>query len=144
VTQLQRLLFRHWPQLRDIALSNCASAARRGALARGLEELSDQELSRLALAQLRLARPDDAWAARRDFLTELVVSAYERRTAQRAAINAMPLYPSEAVLWDEAQVGGRVRGGAGTGRGRARVGAGACGRQLAAAPQGGAGAGALG
>ncbi|KAI8476245.1 MAG: hypothetical protein J3K34DRAFT_511964 [Monoraphidium minutum] len=103
VTQLQRLFFRHWPELRDLALSNCAATDGRDALRRGLGELDDAALARLVCGQLRLAREDDAWAGRRDFLEEVVVAAYERRRSQRAAINAMPLYPSEAVLWDEAQ-----------------------------------------
>jgi hypothetical protein len=105
VTQLQRLFFRHWPQLKDLALSNCAAVDKRDALRRELGALADDELARLVCRQLRLASESDPWAARREFLEEVVVSAYERRRGQRAAINAMPLYPSEAVLWDEAQVG---------------------------------------
>lgn len=106
MTQLQRLLFRHWPQLQELALSNAGSACARDGLKRALRELDDEALTTLAVSQLRLARPEDPWAGRRDFLEELVISAYERRKSQRAAINAMPLYPSEAVLWDEAQVRG--------------------------------------
>ncbi|KIY91735.1 Intron-binding protein aquarius [Monoraphidium neglectum] len=105
VTQLQRLFFRHWPQLKDLALSNCAAVDKRDALRRELGALADDELARLVCRQLRLASESDPWAARREFLEEVVVSAYERRRGQRAAINAMPLYPSEAVLWDEAQCG---------------------------------------
>ena len=103
-TQLQRLLFKHWPQLRDAALASAGAASEPAALRRSLRELDDAALKRLATAQLRLARADDPWTERRDFLEELVVGAYARRRGQRAAINAMPLYPSEAVLWDEAQL----------------------------------------
>ena len=31
----------------------------------------------------------------------MVVSAFEKRRSQRQAINEMPLYPNEDVLWDE-------------------------------------------
>jgi hypothetical protein len=68
VTQLQRLLFRHWPQLQDLALANCGTVERRDELRRGLGALSDDELSRLAVTQLRLADAADPWAARREFL----------------------------------------------------------------------------
>lgn len=40
----------------------------------------------------------------RDFLLDVVVSAYQRRASQRAAINAMPLYPTEGLLWDTTQI----------------------------------------
>ena len=35
---------------------------------------------------------------------EVVVSKYERRRSQTETVNAMPLYPTEAILWDENQV----------------------------------------
>ena len=41
---------------------------------------------------------------RRDFLEDVLVAAFEKRRSQTAAINAMPLYPTERVLWDENQV----------------------------------------
>jgi hypothetical protein len=58
----------------------------------------------------------------RDFLVDAVVSAYQRRASQRAAINAMPLYPTEGLLWDRTQIptGVSVCVRAGV-RGRARV-----------------------
>jgi hypothetical protein len=45
----------------------------------------------------------------RDFLLDVVVSAYQRRASQRAAINAMPLYPTEGLLWDTTQIPTGVR-----------------------------------
>ena len=52
----------------------------------------------------RLAREDDEWAAQEEFLREVLLTSYERRHFQTEVINAMPLYPTEAVLWDENQV----------------------------------------
>jgi hypothetical protein len=121
VTQLQRLFFRHWPQLKELSLSNCATLERRDVLARALSDLSDPELRHLAVDQLRLVSNEDGWLESRAFLEEVVVSHYERRKSQRAAINAMPLYPSEAVLWDEAQVGRRGWMDVGGGWGRLGV-----------------------
>lgn len=39
-----------------------------------------------------------------DFLLDVVVTSYQRRASQRAAINAMPLYPTEGLLWDTTQI----------------------------------------
>ena len=47
---------------------------------------------------------DDEWAARPDFLTEVMLATYERRRFQTELINEMPLYPTERLLWDENQV----------------------------------------
>ena len=52
----------------------------------------------------RLVSEDDPWASRIDFLMEVMVSTYERRRFQTDAVNELPLYPTEAVLWDENQV----------------------------------------
>jgi intron-binding protein aquarius len=56
--------------------------------------------------------PDDPWAADRGFLTEVFVSTYQRRRSQREALNALPLYPSEALLWDEGQIPSQSYSGA--------------------------------
>lgn len=34
-------------------------------------------------------------------LLEVLVSHHERRLSQLEAINALPLYPTEEILWDE-------------------------------------------
>ena len=52
----------------------------------------------------RLLAEDDPWAADLGFVAEVVVAAYEKRRAQTEIINAMPLYPTEKLLWDENQV----------------------------------------
>lgn len=62
-----------------------------------------QDLLDIVLA-CRLVAEDDPWAEDPEFLIEVVVSKYERRKSQRDTVNAMPLYPTEAILWDENQV----------------------------------------
>lgn len=52
----------------------------------------------------RLVAEDDPWADRIEFLMEVMVSTYERRRFQTEVINELPLYPTEAILWDENQV----------------------------------------
>jgi intron-binding protein aquarius len=104
VQQLQRLLFKHVPKLRDLALANCGSVAKREVLAKELARLGPEELKLLVTRQLRLVDGADPWAGDAAFLTEVMLSAYERRRPQREVINEMPLYPTEAVLLDENQV----------------------------------------
>lgn len=62
VCQFQRLLFKHWPQLRDLSLANCAAACAPDGLRRALAGLKDAELQHLVCKQLRLVGEDDPWA----------------------------------------------------------------------------------
>ena len=48
---------------------------------------------------LHLVDPDDALTS--DLLLEVLISHHERRLSQLEAINALPLYPTEEILWDE-------------------------------------------
>lgn len=99
---LQRLAFKHIPALRELALSSCGALEKRAALVRHFGALPPDALLRLATRQLRLASPDDTWAAADPrFVLEVLVSAFEERQSQRRAIAEMPLYPNEEVLWDE-------------------------------------------
>lgn len=56
------------------------------------------------VALCRLLAEDDLWADDKGFVAEVVMAAYEKRRAQTEIINAMPLYPTEKLLWDENQV----------------------------------------
>ncbi|GAX76342.1 hypothetical protein CEUSTIGMA_g3788.t1 [Chlamydomonas eustigma] len=104
VCQLQRLAFKHWPQLKELALSNCGSVEKRDTLKRYLSALSEDELRFLTTRQLRLVSEQDPWAQQKEFLQEVMLSTYERRRFQREVINEMPLYPTEGVLWDDNQI----------------------------------------
>lgn len=66
VSQLQRLFFKHWPQLYDLALANCAAASAPDGLRRALRELNTEELRQLMCKQLRLVGEDDPWAQVRE------------------------------------------------------------------------------
>lgn len=112
VQQLQRLLFKHWPKLKDAALSNCGSLAKREVLTELLRNLTPEELQLLVTAQLRLVDESDPSATDPAFLTEVMVSAYERRRPQREIIEAMPLYPTEELLLDGDAVPGDNTNGA--------------------------------
>lgn len=104
VLQLQRLLFARWPSLRALALTNCATLRSRAKLAAALAPLPLPELQRLACTQLRLVRTADCAAHGAAFVREVLVAHFAARVTPRAAIAAMPLYPTEALLWDERQI----------------------------------------
>jgi intron-binding protein aquarius len=104
VLQLQRLLFARWPLLRALALTNCASVRSPAKLAAALAPLTLPDLQRLAVTQLRLVRAQDAAALGEDFVRAAVVAHFASRVTPRAAIAAMPLYPTEVLLWDEQQI----------------------------------------
>ncbi len=65
LVQLQRLLFRHHPGLRDLALANCGTLQRRDVLKPALLALPAEELRTLAVKQLRCgsAQKLAMWAA---------------------------------------------------------------------------------
>ena len=48
--------------------------------------------------------PEDPWGTRREFLEEVLLATFEQRQLQTQAVTAMPLYPTEAILWDDNQV----------------------------------------
>ena len=98
---LQRLCFKHIEKLREFSLMHCGAIGKRDTLASYLSKLDETELRRLATDQLRLVDPSDPWVSKPEFLLETLVSSFEKRRSQRQAINAMPLYPNEDVLWDE-------------------------------------------
>jgi hypothetical protein len=62
VCQFQRLLFKYWPQLRDLSLANCAAACAPDGLRRALAALKVEELQQLVCRQLRLVGEEDPWA----------------------------------------------------------------------------------
>jgi len=71
VCQLQRLLFKHWPSLHDLALSNCGTVEKREVLRKHIAGLSLSDLQKLLVTQLRLVAADDPWAQRKPFLLEV-------------------------------------------------------------------------
>jgi intron-binding protein aquarius len=98
---LQRLCFKHIEKLREFSLMHCGAVGKRETLVSYLSKLDETELRRLATDQLRVVDPSDPWVSKPEFLLETLVSSFEKRTSQRRAVNAMPLYPNEDVLWDE-------------------------------------------
>ncbi len=57
LTQFQRLLFKHHPPLKDLALSNCGTLQKRAVLQPALDGLPEAELRALVTRQLRHTLP---------------------------------------------------------------------------------------
>ncbi|KAJ6414434.1 hypothetical protein OIU84_003434 [Salix udensis] len=100
----QLLAFKKIPKLRELALSNVGAIHKRADLSKQLSVLSPKELKDLVCCKLKLVSAEDPWSERVDFLIEVMVSFFERQQSQKEAINALPLYPNEQIMWDESVV----------------------------------------
>lgn len=85
VTQFQRLLFRHWPPLHDVALSNCGAITKPSSLLPHLSKLSGADLVSLACRQLRVVAEGDASVLGEDFVKEAVAWHFEHKPSRRSA-----------------------------------------------------------
>ncbi|WCJ39022.1 P-loop containing nucleoside triphosphate hydrolases superfamily protein [Euphorbia peplus] len=100
----QLLAFKKIPKLRELALSNIGAINKRADLSKKLSVLSPEELKDLVCCKLKLVSDQDPWSERVDFLIEVMVSFFEKQRSQKEAINALPLYPNEQIMWDESLV----------------------------------------
>ncbi|XP_009760847.1 uncharacterized protein LOC107815634 isoform X1 [Nicotiana tabacum] len=100
----QLLAFKKIPKLRELALANVGAINRRADLSKKLSVLTPDELRDLVCRKLKLISVDDPCSDRVDFLIEVMVSFFERQQSQKEAINALPLYPNEQIMWDESLV----------------------------------------
>ncbi|XP_070491078.1 RNA helicase aquarius [Chironomus tepperi] len=105
ITSLQKAAFAKFPGLRGFALSNVASVDSRDALEQhfgGLDATALKEIaSYLNLVPDELKEPFDFHRLDEEFLKNLLISRHERRISQLEALNEMPLYPTEEIVWDE-------------------------------------------
>ncbi|KAJ0840040.1 putative intron-binding protein aquarius [Helianthus annuus] len=100
----QMLSFKKIPKLKELALANIGSIHKRADLSKKLSVLSPDELRDLVCNKLKLISKSDPWTERVDFLIEVMVSFFEKQQSQKEAINALPLYPNEQIMWDESLV----------------------------------------
>lgn len=105
ITSLQRAVFAKFSSLRVFALSNVASVDNRESLEKHFGALDADGLKQIA-SFLNLV-PDEAvepfqWhRLDEEFLRELLITRHEKRCSQLEALNEMPLYPTEQIIWDE-------------------------------------------
>lgn len=103
----QRAAFAKFPDLKLFALSNVGQVDTREHLDKHFGPLDGHSLK--AIANYLNLVPDDPRAeppfdwhrVDEPFLRELLVSRHERRVSQLDALNEMPLYPTEEIIWDE-------------------------------------------
>ncbi|XP_018567368.1 intron-binding protein aquarius isoform X2 [Anoplophora glabripennis] len=106
ITSLQKAAFSKFPDLRNFALANVASVDTRKSLEKHFAPLTQEKL-RLIATYLNLVPPPEKeeefnWCRLDEiFLRELLIFRHERRASQLEALNEMPLYPTEDIIWDE-------------------------------------------
>lgn len=100
----QLFAYKKMPKLRELAMANIGAIDKRADLSKKLSVLSAEELRDLVCTKLKLVSKDDPWSERVDFLVEVMVSFFQRQQSQKEAINALPLYPNENIMWDESLV----------------------------------------
>lgn len=103
IGRLQTAAFKYFPELNRFPLRNVANVDKRESLLEHIGALSANELHRIAVF-LQLVQPleegkDSPFS--KEFLTEILITRNERRQSQLEALNEMPLYPTEDVIWDE-------------------------------------------
>lgn len=105
ITSLQRAAFARFPDLRIFALMNVANVDTREALEKYFGALDGPSLKKIAcflnLVPDELIEPFRWHRLDEEFLRELLISRHERRVSQLEALNEMPLYPTEEIIWDE-------------------------------------------
>ena len=100
ITSLQKIAFKKFPGLHKFALSNVASIDTREALMKHFQALDNNVLLEVA-THLNLLPVDASLTFDTNLVLELLVSHHERRQSQLEALNNMPLYPTEEIIWDE-------------------------------------------
>jgi intron-binding protein aquarius len=103
LARLQRVAFAQ-PALHEFALLNLSAIDAPDALRLQFSRLSAPQLGELCQGLDMLADADAAAAVGKPLLVDALVARYARQPNRYEAISRMPLYPTEAVLWDPWQV----------------------------------------
>ncbi|XP_072391042.1 RNA helicase aquarius isoform X1 [Diabrotica undecimpunctata] len=106
ITSLQQAAFAKFPDLRNFSLANVASVDTRKSLVKHFGPLTREKLEAIAVYLNLVPSPeleeDYKWCRTDEtFLRELLISRHEKRASQLEALNEMPLYPTEDIIWDE-------------------------------------------
>ncbi|KAF8988830.1 hypothetical protein BGZ52_010807 [Haplosporangium bisporale] len=107
LTKLQRIAFTHFKdELIDLAMSNLRSIEDRESLSRHFDCLTLEQLVELCtLLNIRTTKiTDSSVPLERDMLEEVLLLRFEKRHSQIERINALPLYPDENALFEDAAV----------------------------------------
>lgn len=100
-TNVQKAAFKKFPDLKQFYLSNVASVDTRSNLEKLFSSLENPTLHEIAAFVKLLPGFSDEKPLDNQFLLELLISKLEKRDSQLEALNQMPLYPTEKIVWDE-------------------------------------------
>lgn len=115
ITSLQKAVFKKFPEMRKFALATVASIDDRENLKEHFDGLSKEILYDIAEYLFLVPKKceENLKLYTHEFLSELLIFRHERRDSQLQALNEMPLYPTEEVIWDENVVPGEYYTGEG-------------------------------
>lgn len=102
ILSLQKIIYKKFEDLKEFSLKSVSAIDTRAELVRYMDMLSNEKLFEL-LKSVHIGDEsslDQDDRNNRRLLLDLVVNRYERTTFQLQKINSMPLYPTEAVVWD--------------------------------------------
>ncbi|KAG0339143.1 hypothetical protein BG004_006940 [Podila humilis] len=107
LTKLQRIAFTHFQdELMDLAMTNLRTVEDRSALSDHFDRLTLEQLTELcSLLNIRINKiTDPTVPLERNMLQEVLLLRFEKRYSQIERINALPLYPDENALFEDAAV----------------------------------------
>ncbi|KAF9175690.1 hypothetical protein BGX21_006167 [Mortierella sp. AD011] len=107
LTKLQRIAFTYFKdELIDLAMTNLRAIEDRKSLSKHFENLTQEQLVQLCgLLNIRTTKiTDPSVEHSREMLLEVLFIQFEKRHSQIEQINALPLYPDEHALFEDAAV----------------------------------------
>ena len=101
VRALQLITFKHFENMKEFSFLSVASVDQSKKLKHYFDQMSLGELTNLCNLLHLLSKSPDHLHKDKNFLIDLMIAKYERRPSQLEAINRMPLYPTETIIWDD-------------------------------------------
>ena len=103
VTELQRSVFKLFPELKKFCVSSVSRVDSREALLKHFKPLNSKKLHQISALLNLVEELKETGKSGYDkkLLIEMIISRHERTLTQLQKINNMPLYPTEDLLWDE-------------------------------------------
>ena len=101
VKALQLQVYNQLEDFRELSFSSVASLDKASKLKHYFNQMSAKDLNELCNSLHLLPVYEDELHKQKSYMIELLISKYETRPSQLDAINKMPLYPTETVIWDD-------------------------------------------
>ena len=101
VRNLQMIIYKNFEHLREFSYSSVAIIDKSSKLEHYFKQMTDEEMFQLCEFLHVLPKEDDPLHQHKEFLIKLLKSKFQHRRSQLEAINRMPLYPTEKIIWDD-------------------------------------------